>query len=155
MKIVQKRKEREWDLYFLQMTKLVASKSKDTSTKCGAVIVGPDNKVRSTGYNGLPRGCKYTAVRMKRPEKYFWFEHAERNAIYNTDISLKGATIYCSWLPCMDCARAIIQSGITTVICPPINYEDNIKNRERWEPHHKRTITLFRECGILLRFIRQ
>ncbi len=147
-------KTREWDLYFLKMTKLVASKSKDTSTKCGSVIVSPEHKVLSTGYNGLCRGCKYTSDRMERPEKYFWFEHAERNAIYNADVSLNGSTMYCSFLPCMDCARAIVQKCIIKVNCPPLVY-DSVVNKEKWLPHHKRTIALFRECGVLLRYINE
>lgn len=151
------RKQREWDLYFLQMTALVAGKSKDASTKCGALIVGPDNEVRSTGYNGLCRGCVYTAERQGRPEKYFWFEHAERNAIYNASragIATKDCTMYVTFLPCMDCARAIVQAGITALVCPPLTYETE-HHKEKWQPHHKRTMVLLRECGVNVRFVHE
>ena len=73
-----------WDTLFMSMVYLVAMKSKDDSTHLGAVIVSQDNEIRSFGYNGLARGINDDVVeRQERPEKYFWFEHAERNAIYN------------------------------------------------------------------------
>jgi len=88
----------EWDRHFFAIADVIASKSRDSSTKVGAVIIGPDKEVRSTGYNGLPRGVQYNAARTEqRPEKYYWFEHAERNAIFNAariGTPLKGCTIY-------------------------------------------------------------
>jgi dCMP deaminase len=95
--------------------------------------------------------------RRKRPEKYFWFEHAERNAIYNAaraGIPLKGGKMYVTFLPCMDCARAIVQSGITTVVAPPLVY-DNEQSKAKWAPHHERTMVLLRECGVRVRFIHE
>jgi dCMP deaminase len=73
----------------------VASYSKDSSTQCGAIIVRPDNSVCSTGYNGFPRGVKDTITsRNKRPNKYLYTEHAERNAIYNShDDSMEGYSL--------------------------------------------------------------
>ena len=60
-----------WDEYFLAMCQLVASKSKDRSTKVGAIIVGPDNEIVSTGYNGFPRGINDDIKeRHERPLKY-------------------------------------------------------------------------------------
>ena len=73
-----------WTEYFLGLAEQVKLKSKDQSTQIGAVIVGEDNEVLSTGYNSFPRGMDDSKQeRQERPEKYFWFEHAERNAIYN------------------------------------------------------------------------
>jgi dCMP deaminase len=121
-----------WDKYFMTMVYLVAMKSKDKSTKIGAVIVGEDHEILSTGYNGLPRGvndhtCRSfqttpaadLVARHERPEKYFYYEHAERNAIFNaarTGIPLKGTTMYTQGIPCSDCGRAVIQAGIKLVI---------------------------------------
>lgn len=111
-----------WDLYFHEMSKLVATRSKDQSTNIGAVIVGPDNEIISTGYNSFPRGIDdYNPDRHERPEKYFWFEHAERNAIFNaarrSGSGLNGCKMYLNcFVPCTDCARAIIQVGIDQVI---------------------------------------
>ena len=110
----------KWNKRFMEMAFLVASWSKDTSTKTGAVVVGPDREIRATGYNGLVRGVDDNKPeRLERPTKYDFFEHAERNAIYNaclTGTSLKGCVMYATHAPCTDCARAIIQAGIKTVI---------------------------------------
>ena len=87
-----------WKDYFVSIAEQVKEKSKDIKTKIGAVIVGKDNEILSTGYNSFPRGLNDNVVqRQERPEKYFWFEHAERNAIYNAariGVSLKQSTVY-------------------------------------------------------------
>jgi dCMP deaminase len=81
-------------------------------------------------YNGLPRGVSASdPKRFDRAsgEKFFWGEHAERNAIFNatrSGIALEGCTLYVNRFPCSDCARAIIQTGIVHVICPPIPEAD-------------------------------
>ena len=86
-----------WKDYFVSIAEQVKEKSKDIKTKIGAVIVGKDNEILSTGYNSFPRGLDDNVVqRQERPEKYFWFEHAERNAIYNAariGVSLKQSTV--------------------------------------------------------------
>jgi dCMP deaminase len=134
-----------WDEFFIEMAMLVAKKSKDPSTKVGCVLVGDDNAVLSTGFNGFPRGVNetittYTPVdkyavreetklneRWDRPAKYSWVEHAERNAIYNAarhGIRLAGARAYLNWepQPCADCTRALIQAGIREIIGPAIPF---------------------------------
>jgi len=74
----------DWDRYFLEICRVVASRSKDPATQIGCVIVGPAREIRSTGYNSLPRRVDDTRPeRLERPTKYLWIEHAERNAIYN------------------------------------------------------------------------
>lgn len=112
----------DWDKFFLDMATMVASRSKDTSMKCGAVFVRTDdNSVLSTGYNGLPRNIEYTPEKLERPTKYFVMEHAERNAIYNAvrnGVALLNSTCYITGLPCADCARAIIQVGTKRIVLP-------------------------------------
>ena len=108
----------KWDQRFFSVCELVSSWSDDRGRKVGAVIVGPANEIRSTGYNGIPRGVRSDVeLRHERAdgEKYHWFEHAERNAIFNAARSgaiVEKCTLYSSLFPCADCARAIIQSGI-------------------------------------------
>ena len=118
-----------WTEYFRNLANNVKLKSKDKRTQIGAIIVGNDNEIVSTGYNSFPRGIDDTnPERQERPEKYFWFEHAERNAIYNAariGVSTKGTTMYLSnWFPCADCARGIINAGISTIYCDRVDTED-------------------------------
>lgn len=143
-----------WTDYFLNIAEQVKLKSKDQSTQIGAVIVGIDNEVLSTGYNSFPRGMDdKIQERQERPEKYFWFEHAERNAIYNAarvGTPLKGATIYLtSGLPCMDCARGIVNSGIKVVWCKRVC---TTKNKEKWEESQMKSMQLLNECGVQVFF---
>ena len=143
-----------WTDYFLNIAEQVKLKSKDESTQIGAVVVGLDNEVLSTGYNSFPRGLDDTKQeRQERPEKYFWFEHAERNAIYNAariGVSLKNSTIYLtSGIPCMDCARGIVNSGIKTVYCTEVC---TTKNKEKWEESQKKSLQLLLECGVVVNY---
>jgi dCMP deaminase len=111
-----------WDEYFIRMAELVASRSKDPSTKVGCVVVSYDNTVLSTGYNGLPRGVLDLPERMERPVKYLWTAHAEENAVAQAarnGISLNGATAYVTHSPCCRCARALIQAGILHIVVAP------------------------------------
>ena len=150
---MKKRKIPNWDDYFMSMVYLVASKSKDERTHIGAVIVGPNKEVVSLGYNSFPRKLNdYIPQRQKKPEKFFWFEHAERNAIYNATLigtSLKGCKMYTNGVPCANCARGIIQAGIFEVI---VDEKWNNLNTERWVEHSKRTIQMFKETGVKLRY---
>jgi len=143
-----------WTEYFLNIAEQVKLKSKDQSTQIGAVIVGIDNEVLSTGYNSFPRGMDDSKQeRQERPEKYFWFEHAERNAIYNAarvGTPLKNSTIYLtSGLPCMDCARGIVNSGIKIVYCKEVC---TTKNKEKWDESQKKSLQLLLECGVDVKY---
>jgi len=140
----------EWTEYFLNIAEQVKQKSKDQSTQIGAVIVGEDKEVLSTGYNSFPRGLDDSLPeRQERPEKYFWMEHAERNAIYNAariGVSLKNSTIYLtSGLPCMDCARGIVNSGIKTVYCKQVC---TTKNKDKWDESQNKSLELLGECDV-------
>ena len=109
-----------WDQYYLDICKVVAARSKDPNTQIGCVIVGPNHEIRSTGYNSFPRGIRDDVPeRLVRPTKYLWIEHAERNAICNAaraGTATEGCTIYVEIMPCMDCARAVVQAGIIQVV---------------------------------------
>ena len=68
-----------WEEYFLRIAELIAKKSKDRSKKIGAIIVGEGNEIRSTGFNGFPRGVNDDVDdRHDRPAKYAWTEHGAR-----------------------------------------------------------------------------
>lgn len=139
----------DWDDYFMSMATLVATKSKDRSNKVGCVIVGPNHEVRSTGYNGMCRGVDDDVEsRHERPEKYFWFEHAERNAIYNAarnGIPLESCTAYVTMIPCADCMRGLIQSGIGRIVTKKQEIQDS-----KWLDSFKRSCEMIEETGIEL-----
>lgn len=134
-----------WDEYFMTMAYLVSMKSKDPSTRVGAVIVGPDKEIRSTGYNGLPRAIADHDYRYyDREYKLLAGNHAEENAILHCariGVSAKECTVYTPWIPCSRCAKSIIQSGIIEVVYDinfPGNHQDN---QEDW----KRSIEISKE----------
>ena len=106
-----------WDNRFLDMAKLVSTWSKDPSTRVGAVIVDPSNRLVSVGYNGFPKGVTDNERLLDRDKKYDIIVHAEVNAILFSNRTLKGCTMY-TWpfQPCPRCAGLIIQSGIRRVV---------------------------------------
>jgi dCMP deaminase len=140
------------DIEFMNLARSVAKRSGDRSTKVGCVIVGPDNRVRVTGYNNFPDGVAVDVPeRHERPEKYFWIEHAERNAIYNAargGVSLSACRAYLPWFPCMDCARGLVQVGIVELVAIRPDLND-----PRWGEDFKRVGTLLEEAGVRLRFM--
>jgi len=119
-----------WDEYFMGVAILSGMRSKDPSTQVGACIVSEDNKILSMGYNGLPMGCsddEFPWGRDGEPldNKYLYVAHSELNAILNyRGGSLDGAKIYVLLFPCNECAKAIIQSGIKTIIYDSDKYAD-------------------------------
>ncbi len=112
-----------WDEYFMGVALLSSMRSKDPNTQVGCCIVSPDNRILSMGYNGFPSGCSDDDFPWEREGedplevKYFYSTHSELNAILNyKGTSLTGATMYVTLFPCNECAKAIIQCGITEVI---------------------------------------
>jgi dCMP deaminase len=117
-----------WHEFYIGMCLHISQKSKDRSTKLGAVIVGANEEVLAIGFNGFPRGVDDEEERFhERPMKYRITEHAERNAIYNAarrGIMLEGATMYLPFepTPCTDCTRGVIQSGIKRIIGTDVKF---------------------------------
>lgn len=138
-----------WDEYFLDIAHLVSTRSKDPSTKVGAVIVR-DRIILSTGYNGFPSGVNDNIPeRYERPEKYLWTIHAEENAILNAvkvGMNTSNSTIYVTPLsPCSNCALAISQAGIKEVV-----YRKMVNN-PRFEESCNLAKEIFSEVGISVR----
>lgn len=150
-----------WDQLYITMCYLVGMRSKDPHTHVGSIIVDSDNVLVSTGYNSLPRGidADKNNLRLSREagEKYFWIEHAERNAIYNAarrGTTLKGCKLYVPWTPCTDCARGIVQTGISEVIIHQNGQDFYDKNTNgKWLESYKKTTSMFLEAGVKQRFI--
>ena len=119
-----------WDEYFMGVAKLSALRSKDPNTQVGACIVSEDNKILSMGYNGLPIGCSDDEFPWNREgdpldNKYMYTAHSELNAILNyRGGSLEYAKMYVTLFPCNECAKAIIQAGIKTLVYDSDKYAD-------------------------------
>ena len=119
-----------WDEYFMGVAILAGMRSKDPNTQVGACIVSPNNRILSMGYNGFPNGVSDDELPWKRDgdpleNEYFYSTHSELNAILNfRGGSLEGAKLYVTLFPCNECAKAIIQAGIRTVIYDSDKYAD-------------------------------
>lgn len=142
----------KWDTRYLELAERVASWSKDPSRQIGAVAVGSKGQVLAQGFNGFPRGIVDTADRYNNREiKYKYVVHAEMNVIYNATyngVSLDGSTLYVSGLPvCSDCAKGIIQVGISRVVMK----EQNIP--QHWAESWGMTAGMFDEANINWEFI--
>ncbi len=120
-----------WDEYFMGIAILSAQRSKDPSTQVGACIVDDDKKIVGTGYNGFPKGCSDDKLPWDRVgdfmnTKYPYVCHAELNAILNSiSRDLDNCKIYVGLFPCNECAKAIIQSGISEIIYLSDKYSDS------------------------------
>lgn len=146
--------EYTWNQYFMTMAYLVSMKSKDPSTRVGAVIVGPDREIRATGYNGLPRGVQDKPERYHNREyKYLAVNHAEENAILHcvlTGVSARGCTLYTPWIPCSRCSKAIIQAGIKKVVYDANFPGNDVKFHTEWELSTQVTKELLQEAGVVI-----
>jgi len=136
----------------MQFADKIASRSKDPSTKVGANFKSISNGIPthpiSFGYNGMPRGLNDDhPERNERPEKYLWYEHAERNAIYNAARPiLQDKIIFVSHFPNMESARGIVSSGISEVVTDLSTYDKN-------DPMTKKVVQLFEETGVKLELL--
>uniref|UniRef100_UPI00405686D2 deoxycytidylate deaminase n=1 Tax=Acetatifactor sp. TaxID=1872090 RepID=UPI00405686D2 len=123
-----------WDEYFMGVAHLSGMRSKDPNTQVGACIVSQENKILSMGYNGFPRGCSDDEFPWEREgeeneTKYPFVTHSELNAILNyRGGSLEGTKLYVSLFPCNECAKAIIQAGIRTVVYDSDKYNGTSMN---------------------------
>lgn len=138
----------KWDKRFFGLAKYIAQWSKDKNTGVGAVIVNDDKKVISLGFNGFPRGVDDDVIeRHQSPVKFHFTAHAESNAINESEVSLRDGTLYCTFFPCSDCARSIIQKFIKRVVAPKPDFED-----PRWGLGHMVSLEMFEESGIEVSF---
>ncbi len=123
-------KRPSWDEYFMEITRVVATRGTCDRGRSGCVIV-KDKHILSTGYVGAPAGlphCDDVGHQMKTVVHEDGHEtrhcvrttHAEQNAIVQAakvGVSIDGATLYCKMTPCSTCAKMIINAGIKRVVC--------------------------------------
>ncbi|MBR6690796.1 MAG: dCMP deaminase family protein [Bacilli bacterium] len=123
-----------WDEYFMGIAMISAERSKDPNSQVGACIVDENNKIVSMGYNGAPIGYDDDKDMTWEREgdfldtKYAYVCHSELNAILNSKIPVKGCKLYVTLFPCNECAKAIIQSGITELVYLSDKYDQTPGN---------------------------
>ncbi len=143
----------KWDIRFIGLAQHISTWSKDPSTKVGCVVVGEDREIRSTGFNGFPRGINDDEERlMDREKKYPLICHAEENAIMHAariGVSLKDSTAYVTWPPCSRCARSLIQAGIREIV-----YPETGKIPDRWIEDFTISDSMLNEAGVAVRSIK-
>jgi dCMP deaminase len=116
-----------WGQYFMEITQLVGKRSTCVRRSVGAVIV-KEKRILSTGYNGAPSGIKHCIdvgclrekLKVESGQRHELCRgiHAEQNAIIQAayhGVSIKGADLYCTNLPCIICAKMIINAGLKTI----------------------------------------
>lgn len=143
-----------WDHYFLGICDAVSKRSKDENTKLGCVIADQRNRIVSTGYNSFPAGVldemwpndRNCPIRFTKDgkeyevTKYEVMAHAELNAIVSAGRPLIGCTLYCTYFPCVECAKAIITAGIKKIVY--------IKENPRFEKSCIIAKELFKQSGV-------
>lgn len=136
----------KWIKRFLELAHIIASWSKDPSTKVGAIAVDPKSRaILETGYNGLPRGVQDLNSRMQRPEKYLWTSHAEENVVAHAARKiLDGSEVYVTHLCCCRCARLLINSGVKKIIV------DGTGKTSMPDEEFDVAVRMFREANVVL-----
>tara|TARA_B110000208_G_C11618785_1_gene376422 strand:+ start:117 stop:572 length:456 start_codon:yes stop_codon:yes gene_type:complete len=132
---------------FFAVCSQVAETSDDPNTQVGCLFINNSNEIIAKGANTLVAGCTNTKERTTRPAKYSWLEHAERNAIYSaarSGVSLEGSTAYVTLMPCVDCARALIQCGASKVV---VASRPNLDDA-RWGSQFRLTLEMFDDVGF-------
>lgn len=138
----------DWDQRFLDLAEHIAQWSKDPSTKTGAVIVAPDRRIVSLGYNGFPRGYPdWPEIYADRERKYKIIVHCERNAMLFAREPLVGCTLY-TWplASCSVCAAMVVQTGIKRCVAPKL--PEHL--RERWGADISLSKNIFEWGGVEL-----
>ena len=136
----------KWDWRMIRLAKCeIGAWSKDPDEGVGALLVSPDMRQVSWGFNGFPRGIEDSEERLNDKDlKNQLTIHAEMNALLNAAVDITGWTLYCSKFPCSNCACAIIQKGVARVVCPVI------RGDSRWIVDQTLASSLLREAKILI-----
>lgn len=138
----------KWDIRFLDLAKLIASWSKDPSTKAGAVIVRPDKSIQSVGFNGFPKTMPDNPDwYSNREEKYSRIVHCEINALIHAGGPVQGHTLYTyPFASCDRCCVQMIQAGIYRMVAP-VPSEDALT---RWASSFEKTKLYCKQSGVEL-----
>lgn len=133
----------QWDVRFMRLALEISTWSKDPECQVGAVIVSPDKRRFTAGYNGFPRGVVDTKERLKGSDRVPLTAHAELNALLNAKCDLDGWTLFVTRCPCLECAKAIAQAGVSRVVSPPPDPQSS------WYDNCRKAVALIREAGVV------
>jgi len=141
-----------WPEYFFLIAQSYALRSKDPTCQVGAVIVEPRTRtIKSGGYNGMVRGVRETDKMWTKPTKrYDLICHAEFNAVAiaaRHGISIEGCEMYVTCHPCIECAKLVVQSGITRVLVMPGSRIASSASKD-----FESVVNLFQECHVNFHF---
>jgi len=138
----------QWDEFYLGMAKYIASKSKDPSTKTGAVIVRPDRSLCSIGFNGFPKKMPDDpALYADRESKYSRIIHCEMNALLFSREQVEGYTLYTfPFLSCDRCCVHMVQAGITRFVAPKATPDQ----LTRWGAAFEKVRGYAKEMGVVI-----
>ena len=141
-----------WRVRFMRLACEVATWSKDPDRGVGAVVVTPDGRQFSAGYNGLPRGVDDSPDRLHdRDLKLALTVHAEVNAVINSPFDTRGCSLFTTCHPCVACACVIIQAGVVAVYYrrgPGDSTPEG--SRSRWHFSWGQSFDLLSEAGVLV-----
>lgn len=133
----------DWDTRFIRLAKEVATWSKDPDCKVGAVLIHPEFRNYSFGYNGFPQDIEDTEERLNNKElKNELTIHAEVNAIFNAQASVADWNLVCTKTPCLACAKLIVQAGIKSVLIPPMDPTSS------WAVDNLKALEILEEANI-------
>ena len=140
-----------WYEYFMGLAAQAASRSKDPRTNVGAVLVGPDHRILSLGYNGFPDGIEDTAERWTSAEKDKYVVHAEVNALANaarSGVATDRAWAVVTLAPCSNCARTLIAAGIKSVVADYAATSGRLVSRPELQADYELMQQLFAEAEV-------
>ncbi|MFA5386372.1 MAG: deaminase [Candidatus Paceibacterota bacterium] len=124
-----------------------AQGSTNPSTQNGAILIEDDGSIVLSAINSFPDGVVETQERQKKPLRYKFSVHAERNVLYRAallGIKTKGLTMVCPWAACSDCAQAIIQTGIRRLV----THKQALDRSNTWQEDIELAFTMLREAGV-------
>ena len=126
-----------------------AAASPNKIRKVGAVLVAAGTEI--AGCNAFPPGIKALPERAVGDNRFIWLEHAERTAIFEAarrGIATDGGTLLSTYFPCTDSARALVQSGIATLVTPRPEYDDPV-----WGESFRTSAAILAEGAVAVVFL--
>jgi dCMP deaminase len=139
-----KRSALEWDVFFYSIAEKVATLSKDPARKVGALLVAPDRRQLSMGYNGLPSIIlDLPSLLEDKERKQGLMVHAEDNCLHQAPFDTAGCCLYVTRFPCHICAALIVAKQVARLVVPPPDF-----NHPRWGYSWDEANHLFRKNGI-------